>query len=88
MIEVHFIRGDEYQVKVFGLTETIHKVTLRESDRLRLAGKGTSSEKLIEESYRFLLEREPNTSIMATFHLPVISRYFPEYERVVRERFS
>ena len=31
----------------------------------------------IKESFRFLLEREPNTSILRSFHITDISRYFP-----------
>lgn len=86
MITVRLSRGDEYQVTVASENETTHHVTLRESDRKRLAGKDISAETLIEESFRFLLEREPNASILTTFDLPIIGRYFPEYERVIRER--
>jgi hypothetical protein len=86
MIRVRFVRGDLYEVTVPGKNETVHRVTLRQFDRRRLAGENLSAEKLIEESFRFLLEREPNTSILTTFDLSVISRYFPEYERVIRER--
>ena len=32
-----------------------------------------------------LLEREPASSFLARFALPVIERYFPEYPRVIRE---
>lgn len=88
MIELRFVSDNEYQVKVAGKTATIHTVTLRESDRRRLAGGKISAEKLIEESFRFLLEREPNTSILPEFDLPVIGQYFPEYERVIRERLA
>ena len=38
------------------------------------AEKPPSVEKLIEESFRFLLEREPNTAILPSFDLPVIAR--------------
>jgi len=38
---------------------------------------------LIEKSFEFLLERESNTSILRSFDLPVIQRYFPEYERAI-----
>ena len=41
-------------------------------------------EKLVEKSFEFLLERESNTSILRSFDLPVIQRYFPEYERTIR----
>ena len=88
MIEVRSVGDDEYQVRVSGKSETIHRVTLRDSDRVRLGGEKTSAEKLIEESFRFLLEREPNTSILATFDLPIIGRYFPEYEPTIQQRLS
>jgi len=40
---------------------------------------------LIEFSFKFLLEREPNTSILSSFELSVISGYFPEYIKTVKE---
>jgi hypothetical protein len=86
MIKIHHLSADEYEVKVSGATTTTHRVTLREADRERLGGKDASAEQLIEESFRFLLEREPNTSILNAFDLPVIGRYFPEYEREIHKR--
>jgi hypothetical protein len=38
----------------------------------------------LAESFRFLLEREPNTSILPSFDLPLIGGYFPEYEQEIR----
>ncbi len=38
-------------------------------------------ERLVEASFAFLLEREPRESILGTFDLSAISRYFPEYEK-------
>jgi hypothetical protein len=86
MITVRHLSGDEYEVKVSGATVTIHRVTLREADRQRLGGKDVSAEQLIEESFVFLLKREPNTSILSSFELPLIGKYFPEYEGEIRER--
>ena len=42
----------------------------------------------VEESFAFLLEREPRESILRRFDLPVIGRYFPEYEVEVRRRLG
>jgi hypothetical protein len=36
-------------------------------------------EDVVRESFAFLLEREPATSILPDFSLAIISRYFPEY---------
>ena len=60
-------------------SSTTHTVTLTHADAERLAA-GYSSEHLIAASFRFLLEREPRSSIMRQFDLPVIGRYFPSYE--------
>jgi hypothetical protein len=38
----------------------------------------------VEKSFEFLLEREPNTSILRSFELGVTAGYFPEYERTIR----
>ena len=65
---------------------TQHRVTLRKADHERLAGNKASPEALVIESFRFLLEREPKESILGSFDLTVISRYFPEYEREIVKR--
>ena len=88
MIKVHHLSGDEYEVKVGGTRQTTHRITLRDADRQRLGGKGVSAERLVEESFRFLLEREPNTSILRTFDLPMIGKYFPEYDQDIPKRLS
>jgi len=47
---------------------------------------GRSAEELLRESFLFLLERESNTSILTSFDLPLIGRYFPDYEQEIRTR--
>ncbi len=39
-------------------------------------------EDLVRRSFDFLLERERAGSILASFELSVIARYFPEYDRL------
>jgi hypothetical protein len=82
-------RNDSYDLQVTVKevqSETNHKVTLKQSDYERLAGGEVSPEALVTESFRFLLEREPKESILRSFDLTVISRYFPEYEREIKQR--
>jgi hypothetical protein len=43
-------------------------------------------DKVVRESFVFLLEREPATSIMPEFSLDVISRYFPEYKQTLAQQ--
>jgi hypothetical protein len=61
----------------------VHSVTVTPEYLQRLSGSLTSAETLIEKSFEFLLERESDTSILRSFDLPVIQRYFPEYERTI-----
>jgi hypothetical protein len=46
------------------------------------------TERLVHETFAFLLEREPRSSILARFDLPVVARYFPEYPAEIRRRLS
>lgn len=79
-IEVRRLEAGRWEVKVGGSQPTTHEVGLSDSYYEELAGEGETPEGLIERSFRFLLEREPNTSILPSFDLSVIGRYFPEYE--------
>jgi hypothetical protein len=47
---------------------------------------GVAEEELVRQSFAFLLEREPPTSILRSFSLDVIGRYFPEYPNEMRQR--
>lgn len=67
-----------FKVVVKGATE--HDVTLSREYWKELTGERIPPEKLVERSFEFLLEREPKESILGSFDLPLITRYFPEYE--------
>jgi hypothetical protein len=45
-------------------------------------------ERLVRETFAFLLEREPLGSILSSFDLKVVERYFPEYRAEIRRRLS
>ena len=51
----------------------------------KLTGGRVRAETLVEKSFAFLLAREPNTSILRSFELPVIGRYFPDYEPTIKK---
>ena len=86
-IEVQRLKHGEYRVRVVeGRSETSHLVTLQSGDHQRLTGGNVQPEELLKRSFEFLLEREPKESILARFDLPVIARYFPEYEREMQRR--
>ena len=93
-IDVKRLGAELFEVTVEGKTVTTHTVTAPTDyvSKLlgnRLAGNSNNSNEaliksLILHSFEFLLERESNTGILRSFELPVISSYFPEYERVIR----
>jgi hypothetical protein len=71
-----------------GGQQTTHRVTAPE----RLAGGLELSDEdlseVVRQSFEFLLEREPASSILSRFSLDDISRYFPEYERELARRLG
>ena len=75
----------EFQVTVNAKNPTSHKVTLTDDIHQNLTNGKVSKKELIEFSFKFLLEREPNTSILPSFELSVIFGYFPEYINTVKE---
>ena len=75
----------EFQVTVNAKKTTSHNVTLTDDTHQNLTKGKVSKKELIEFSFKFLLERELNTSILSSFELSVISGYFPEYIKTVKE---
>ena len=67
-------------------SQTTHIVTVDRSYRDRIAGPSVPIERLVQKSFEFLLARESKESILRSFALPVISRYFPEYESEICKR--
>ena len=59
---------------------TIHQVTVSDEVLRALAPDAAEPDGLVQASFRFLLDREPRESILHSFDLPVIGRYFPEWE--------
>ena len=88
MIEVTKLTDTQFEVVVEMYSTTTHKVTVNPSYYQKLTGGNVPAETLVRESFRFLLDREPNTSILRIFDLPVINRYFPEYERTIQKKFA
>ncbi len=70
-----------------GESRTVHEVTATGADLQRYGG-AAAPERLITASFEFLLEREPKESILRTFALPVIERYFPEYPAEIHKRLG
>lgn len=79
MIQITKIDETTFDVIVTSHSTTTHRVTVLPSYASKLTGDKVSVESLIKKSFEFLLEREPNTSILRSFELNAIERYFPEY---------
>lgn len=71
-----------------GERETTHRVTVPERLGEGLELPPGDLERVVRESFRFLLEREPASSILAQFSLADISQYFPEYPSELARRLS
>jgi hypothetical protein len=71
-----------------GVHETTHQVTVPERLVESLELRDEDLERMVRESFRFLLEREPASSILARFSLDEISRYFPDYDEAIARRLS
>ena len=67
-------------------SETRHSVTFTRADFQRLASSGETPESLVRRSFEFLLKHEPKESILKSFALPEIGRYFPGFEREISPR--
>jgi len=88
-IQIEKLREGEFRVTIEeGGSRTTHQVTLTHDYYQRLTGGAVSQEELVRRSFEFLLEHEPKESILGRFDLPVIARYFPEYEREIPKRLG
>lgn len=67
-----------------------HDVTVSADDATALAAATDAShvERLLYETFDFLLEREPKESILRSFDISVVHQYFPDYEHEIRSRLA
>ena len=70
---------DTFEVVVTTQSTTTHSVTVTDAIHTKPTNGKISKETLLQKSFEFLLEREPNTSILSQFKIEVISQYFPDY---------
>ena len=79
----------EFGVEVSqGGETTSHRVIVPESLLSDWHLDGTAAEAVVRESFNFLLEREPASSILPEFSLAIIPRYFPEYRDELPKRLD
>jgi len=81
--------GDGWQCDVKVGTDpgaTEHRVAVTPDVLQRLRPGANDPEQLVRDSFAFLLERETRESILRSFELPVIGRYFPEWQAEISRR--
>ena len=79
---------DKFEITVKANQITKHVVKITDEMHFNLTKNKISKEKLLNFSFNFLLERESNTSILSSFDLNVISKYFPEYRQKVSNKYD
>ncbi len=88
-IEVEIVSEGTFRVRVIeGKSETSHVVTLKPADCDRIARGKLEPAELVRMAFEFLLENEPKESILGRFDLPLIGRYFPNFEPEMRRRLA
>ena len=87
-ISIKIVSNNEYEVTVQSNTITTHLVTLSDEVHKNLTNEKVTKEELLDFSFKFLLDREPNSSVLSTFELTVISRYFSDFEKSVKKCYS
>ena len=79
MISVEAIDNNSFKVSVTKDSSTEHIVLLNDRFHQDVTNNKLTKIELITHSFKFLLNRESNQSILKKFNLEVISQYFPEY---------
>ena len=83
-ISIKKLSDDVFEVTVAENSTTTHTVTVTDATLTDLTDNKVTKTQLLEFSFNFLLDREPNTSILSSFDINVISRYFSDYKDKVR----
>ena len=83
-ISIRKISDKLFEVTVAENSTTTHTVTVTDQSLTDLTNNNVTKTQLLEFSFNFLLDKEPNTSILSSFDINVISRYFSDYKDEVR----
>ena len=82
-IKIIELEKDQFSVEVIDKKTTFHKIIISDKIHKNLTDGLVSKKQLLEKSFEFLLEREPNTSILTNFEIQLISNYFSDYENYI-----
>ncbi|MBS91476.1 MAG: hypothetical protein CMM95_00265 [Rickettsiales bacterium] len=88
VIHIKEISKDEFKVTINSSSKTGHLVRISNSVHQNLTKGKITKEQLLLFSFEFLLDREPNTSILPSFELMEINQYFPEYVEELKKNIN
>ena len=77
-------RSNVFKVTISEDVTTRHTVTITDDVHRDLTENRVTKESLLKFSFKFLLDREPNTAILSSFEVTKISSYFSNYRDEVR----
>ena len=85
-MEILIKKNDNNRFTVFieSSVNSNHIVTLNDDIHFEMTEGIKSKEELILFSFKFLLERDNNTSILSNFNLETIQNYSPEYKNEIQ----
>ena len=87
-LSIKKLSDDVFTVTVAETSTTTHTVTVTDATLADLTDNKVTKTQLLEFSFNFLLDREPNTSILSSFEIKVISKYFSDYKDEVRRWYD
>jgi len=88
-VSIEALGQHEFEVRVSdGDAETCHRVHVPDGFLDQFDQADLDEQAVVEESFAFLLEHEPASSIMEEFSLTVIADYFPDYPDDLRRRLA
>ena len=79
---------DTYAIEVSETGGTSRHIVTATAAHLAELGVDAPPERVLIESFQFLLEREPKEAILNRFELPIIGHYFPEDPAEIRRRLA
>ena len=83
-VSIKKLSDDVFGVTIAKTSTTAHTVTVTDQSLTDLTDNNVTKTQLLEFSFKFLLGGEPNTSILSSFDINVITKYFPDYRDKVR----
>ena len=85
LINIKQINNNEFSVIVKKKMVTEHTVIISDQTLHKLTKNLKTKEELLKFSFEFLLEKEDNTSILETFELLEILKYFPDFSSHIEQ---